>query len=103
MESSEGFARQPCHPLRTWRDVLVHTEEVLGIVGSLDLLQSTIVRSIGRYYRFVLCIIIKVVDVSAGSHEWLQGSVGIARPFNTCFVLCGVHPFRQHQQVVAWR
>src|SRR5262249_741751 len=84
--------------LRTeWLDVLVHAEEVLRIVLRLDLLQTSVVRPIGRWDGVASLVVVEIVDVSARPHEGLQTGIGIACPGDAVCVPSAIHPLRQHQ------
>src|SRR3546814_8251476 len=55
-------------------DVLVHVEEVLGIVFRLDLLQPPIVRPIGGGDRVAAFIVVEIIHVPTIAHEDRQST-----------------------------
>src|SRR5262245_23208378 len=84
-----------------WPNVLVHTEEVFRIVLGLELLQSSVVRSIRGRNRIAGLIITQIIDVPPRGDEGLHLRVCFAGPGDARLRKAGVHPFAEHEEVVA--
>src|SRR5262245_8636998 len=94
----------PCRPQRSGHgpDVLVHAEEVLRIVLGLHLPETRIVGAIGGADRVLRLVVAEVIHIAARGHEGLHLRVAVARPGHTAAAECRLHPFREHQEIVAF-
>src|SRR5215510_13607492 len=88
-------------PRSQGQNVLVHPEEVFWIVFGLDLLEPTVVATIGGGDRIVRLIVAEVIHIATGADERLHLRVAVARPGHTATSECRLCPFREHQEVVA--
>src|SRR5205823_3322102 len=70
-----------------WLNVLVHVEEIVGIVFRLELLKSSKVRPVGGSNRIASLVVSKVVHIAPGPHERLHRSTAVAYPGDAGVVL----------------
>ena len=90
-----------CCCLNRGPDVLVHVEQIFGIILGLDIPESRMVRSEGGGHLVLPFIVAEVIDITARCHEGCQRLIGFARPRNAFFGVRGRHPLSQYRQIVA--
>src|SRR4051812_15102915 len=84
-----------------WADVLIGTEEIVGIILGFDLLKAAVVGAVSGSDWLTDFVVTQVIHIAGVGEKRLHRRICCARPGYAALILILVQPLTENEEIVA--